>query len=144
MKNPPKPKHGRTLGLLGIALTKARNPRNSMPAMLQVREEIERVLIDTGYCENAEFSNVVIAVRFGLKEELFPNYQAINKKYGELPLGIEVSVEEMQGASLNKMKRIFKSAVLRSLIHAGEKYKRPIAELERLKREMQAQHYSDE
>ena len=118
--------------MLGIALTKERNPRNSMPAMLQVRDEIEQVLIKSGYCEDTEFSNVVIAVRFGLKEEFVPHYQAINKEYGELPLGIEVSVEKMQGASLDEMKQIIKRAVLLSLIHAGEKYKRPVAELEKL------------
>lgn len=126
---PPTPPHGRKLGLLATALTKARPPKMDMEALQAVRNELEAVLIQTGYCEGAPFSWVTLSIRYGLKEENKPHYQAINKKYGDLPLAIEIRTEEMQEASLDELKRLFRDAALRSLIHAGEKYGRPVETL---------------
>lgn len=132
MTEPPKPPHGRKLGLTGTALTKARNPKGDVQALSAVRDELEAVLIESGYCENAPFSWVTISIRFGLKEEEKPHYQAINKKYGDLPLAIEIPTEEMQGASLDELKQLFRRAALRALIHAGEKHSRPVDELKEM------------
>jgi len=129
MTAPPRPPHGRKLGLTGTALTKARNPKSDIQALSVVRDELEAVLIRSGYCEDAPFSWVTISIRFGLKEEENPHYESINKKYGDLPMAIEVRTEEMQGASLDKLKHIFRRAALRALIHAGERYGRPVGEL---------------
>ena len=126
---PATPPHNRKLGLIGTALTKARNPKGDVQALSAVRDEIEQVLIDTDFCVDAPFSWVTIAIRFGLKKEDVPHYQGVNKKYGDLPLAIEVPVEEMLVASLPELKNIFKEAALKALIHAGEKYKLPISKL---------------
>ena len=69
-----------------------------MEALTAVRDELEAVLIESGYCEGAPFSWVTLSIRYGLKEESEPHYQAINKKYGDLPLAIEVPIEKMQCA----------------------------------------------
>lgn len=129
MNEPPKPSHGRKFGLLATSLTKARPPQMDMEALTVVRDELEAVLIETGYCEGAPFSWVTLSIRYGLKEESKPHYQAINKKYGDLPLAIEVSTEDMQGASLDALKKLFRGAALRALIHAGEKHGRPVEAL---------------
>ncbi len=126
---PATPPHNRKLGLTGTALTKARNPKGDVQALSAARDEIEQVLIDTGFCIDAPFSWVTIAIRFGLKKEDVPHYQGVNKKYGDLSLAIEVSVEEMLKASLSELKDIFKEAALKALIHAGERYERPVSEL---------------
>lgn len=89
-------------------------------------------MIDSGYLHDAPFSWVTLAIRYGLKNEENPHYMRINKKYGDLPLAIEVDVHEMIGASLEELHRIFRSASLRALIHAGEKYGRPVAALKAL------------
>jgi Immunity protein 39 len=126
MSEPTKPPHGRKLGLIGTALTKARNPKGDVQALSAVRDELEAVLIASGYCEGAPFSWVTISIRFGLKEEIEPHYQAINKKYGDLPLAIEISTESMRGASSGELRRIFRDAALRALIHAGARHGRPV------------------
>jgi hypothetical protein len=126
MNKPAKPPHDRKLALLGTALTKARNPKESIFALSAVRDELEPILIDTGFCDEAPFSWVTISIRYGLKEESKPHYQAINKRYGDLPLAIEIPTDKMQGATFDDLKRIFKDASLRALIHAGEKYGRPV------------------
>lgn len=127
-----KPPHNRKLGLSGVALTKQRNNRHDAKALTAVRDEIEKVIIDSEYLEGAPFSWVTIAVRYGLKNEGKPSYQAVNKKYGDLPLSIEVDTHELIDASLEELKLIFKRAVLKALIHAGKKFERPTEPLEQV------------
>lgn len=123
IKTPP---HNRKLGLLGVALTKAKNNRNETQAFPAVRDEIEKIMIETKYLESASFSWVTVAIRYGLKNDDVPKYQQIDKQYGDLPLSIEVDTHQLVKASLEDLKVIFKIAVLKALIHAGEKYNRPI------------------
>jgi hypothetical protein len=73
-----------------------------------------------------------VAIRYGLKDDDKPSYQAISKKYGDLPLAIEVDTRELTEASLDELKTIFLTAVLKALIHAGQKFGRPVAALERM------------
>ena len=127
-----KPPHNRKLGLNGVALTKQRNNRHDTKALTAVRDEIEKVIIDSEYLEGAPFSWVTVAVRYGLKNDDKPNYQAVNKKYGDLPLSIEVDTHELIDASLEELKLIFKRAVLKALVHAGRKFERPTESLEQL------------
>lgn len=129
MTEPAKPPHNHKLGLLGTSLTKARLNKNSGAALDAVRDELEAVLIESGYCENAPFSWVTVSIRYGLKNDVEPRYGAINKKYGDLPLSIEVDTHDLIDASLTDLISTFKRAALTALIHAGEKYDRPIQNL---------------
>jgi len=126
MIEPAKPPHNRKLGILEVSLTKMRLHRNWGIAHNSVRDELEKVLIDCNFFDGAPFSWITLAIRYGLKDENKPHYQTINKRYGDLPLAIEVSVEKLQGASLDELKQIFRNAILLALIHAGEKYGRPV------------------
>jgi hypothetical protein len=129
MTPPARPPHNGKLGLIGVSLTMARVPRYVLEAFKMVEKELEPIIEQSGYLLDAPFSWVTIAIRFGLKNEAKPHYMAINKKYGDLPLAIEIDVHEMLGASLDELQRIFRSAALRALIHAGERYGRPTTAL---------------
>ncbi len=129
---PPRPKHGRRLGLIGVALTLARNNREAGRALDAVRDEVESVMDECGYLIDAPFSWVTIAVRFGLRNTAAPLYGAIHKKYGDLPLSIEVDTAELTGADLAALTRIFKRAVVTALVHAGKKHGCPTGQLEAL------------
>ena len=128
----PKPSHNRKLGLLGVALTKQRNNRYETQALTEVRDEIENALVETQYLADTPFSWVTVTVRYGLKNEDIPKYQAVNKKYGDLPLSIEVDTNDIRGASLVELKLIFRRATLKALIHAGNKFGRNTDFLENL------------
>ena len=125
------PPHNRRLGLLGVSLTKARLNRDRMAAMKIVRDEIEGLMLASGYLEDAPFWWVTVAIRYGLKYDRKPHYQRINKKYGDLPLAIEVDTHDLVGAPLARVTEIYRRAVLVSLIDAGRKYDRPVERLER-------------
>ncbi len=125
----PQPKHGRKLAFIGIALTKARNPKDSIKALSEVRDELERILIESRFFEKAPFSWVGISIRYGIKDEAKPHFQSICKKDGELPLAIEIETAQMQGISLASLKTLLKSAALKALISAAERYDCPSTDL---------------
>jgi hypothetical protein len=126
------PPHNRKLGLSGIALTEQRNNRLDAQALSAVRDDVEKVLVESRFLDDAPFSWVTIAVRYGLKNDDKPSYQSINKRYGDLPLAIEIDTHELIGASLENLKSVFGKAVLKALIHAGKKFARPVTSLERM------------
>jgi hypothetical protein len=133
MKQPPIPSHGRILGLLGVALTLARNPRDSSKAMSAIRDELESILKNSRFCEGQGFSWITIAVRFGLKDDAEPRFGKVNRKYGDLPLSIEIDSHRLEGRQLDQLIPILRTAVLLALIHVGKKYHcdvRPLMDLQ--------------
>jgi len=125
----PQPRHGRRIVLSGIAMTKARNPKDDVKALSEVRDELERTIIESRFLDAAPFSWIGISIRFGIKTEAKPHFRSICKKDGELPLAIEIETAQMQGASLADLKTLFKSAALKALISAAERYDCPATEL---------------
>ncbi len=121
--------HDRKLVLGGTSLTLARPPRKDLEVGAEIMDEIEQVMLDTNYLDNAPFKWVGIFLRYGLKNEDKPHYQQINKKYGDLPLAIELDTHELIEADREELKRLFLVATLKALIHAGHKYKLPVKRL---------------
>jgi hypothetical protein len=132
LEPPAKPPHDVKLGFGGVALTTARVPKTDFEAFAAVRAELEPILVASDYLKDAPFSWVTLVMRYGLKNEENPHYDRISKKYGDLPLPIEVDVHEMLGASMDELRIVFRRATLRALIHAGEKYRRPVDALQDL------------
>ena len=124
------PSHNRKLALSGISLTRARLHRDSGKALDHVRNELERLLIESGYLRGAPFVWVGLSIRYGLTTEEKPHFQRIDQKDGELPLAIEVDTHELLGASFDNLICCFRRATLIALIHAGNKYQRPVTAFE--------------
>jgi len=122
---PAQPPHRRKLGILGTSLTKARLNKHSGNALDIVRDRLEQLIIESSYLIDAPFSWVTISIRYGLKNDDFPQYQKINERYGDLPLSIEVDTNELIGATVEELTNKFKASALKALIHAGKKYDRP-------------------
>ena len=129
---PPKPRHNRKLVLSGIALTRARNPKDDVRALSEVRDELERELIAADFFQGAPFSWIGLSIRFGIKTEVAPHFQPICKKDGELPLAIEIETAQMQGVGLEQLKALFRAATLRALLCAASRYNRPNGRLREL------------
>lgn len=123
-------KHNHKLGLSGAAMTMARLPRYTLEVATLVRDEIERVMIESRYLTEAPFEWVTISLRYGLQNEEEPHYEPVNKKFGDLPLAIELDTNELVGASREEMKIAFERAALKALVAAGRKFKLPHAGLE--------------
>ena len=128
--------HDRKLVLGGVSLTEARPNRFGIEVMEEIRDELESVLISSGFLTDAPFKWVGLILRYGLRTDSSPKYQRISKKHGDLPISIEVDVNEMIGASRDELKQIMKKVTLLSLIHVGERYDLPTRELVEIQSEI--------
>jgi hypothetical protein len=117
--------HNRKIVLGGASLTTARCNRYDIPVMGEIMDELEQVMISTGYLEKAPFKWVGLMLRYGLKDEDEPHYQRINKKHGDLPVAIELDTHDLQHASREELKDIFTIATLKVLVHIAQKYGLP-------------------
>jgi hypothetical protein len=109
----------------GVALVIGRL-KNSIKLMEQ--DAIEQLLIDSHFLDHAPFKWISFIYRYGLKNELTPEYQRINKKHNYLPIAIEVKMEILEWADKNNLKLlydIFMIGALEALIDVGKKYELP-------------------
>ncbi|KJV92575.1 Imm39 family immunity protein [Rickettsia bellii] len=79
------------------------------------------------------FKWVGLLYLYGTKNLLIPKYERINKKYGDLPIEIELKMEILEWADQNNLELlydIFMIGALEALMHVGKKYKLPTHLLE--------------
>tara|TARA_B110000503_G_scaffold132322_1_gene208135 strand:+ start:1013 stop:1465 length:453 start_codon:yes stop_codon:yes gene_type:complete len=111
--------------------------KNDLKVMEQ--DAIEKLLIESNLFDHAPFKWVSFTYRYGLKNELIPEYSKINKRYGnELHIAIELKMEILEWSDKNNLKLlydIFMIGALEALIHVGIKYQLPteILKAERIK-----------
>lgn len=117
--------HNRKIVLGGASLTKARCNRYDLPVMEEIMNELEPVMISTGYFDNAPFTWLGLILRYGLKNESEPHYQGIDAKDGEMALAIELDTHELQHAAREKLKELFMIATLKTLVDVAQKYNLP-------------------
>jgi len=122
--------HNRKLVLGAVALTKAK-VRGDIPVATEVRDELERLMIESGYLDGAPFKWVGVILRYGLKNDTKPEYEKINEKDGDLPLSIEIDTNQMVDADRGSLKRLFTAATLNALIDAGHKFHLQTSALEK-------------
>ena len=123
--------HNRKLVLGSVELQKCRKIRHNIEVMNEVRDDLERIVIDSAFTENAPFNWIGIVFRHGAKNQPEPEYQMINKKYGDLPIALELGAEELADSDRGTLKSIYTLAALKILIHIGTKYDLPINKFEK-------------
>jgi hypothetical protein len=123
--------HDRKLVLGAVALVKAR-VRNDMPAMAQIRDELEPLLVASGWFPNAPFRWVSLMIRYGLKTSHHPQFERISKKHGDLPIAVEVDTTHLLEIHTDPflLKAFLKAITIHCLIAVGKKYKLPTQTLE--------------
>lgn len=113
------------LGSVGLVIGSLKNTS----CRLKLRDDLEMIMIHSNYLEGAPFKWVGLIYRYGLKNMTKPEYQRINKKYGDIPIAVELKMEILQWADANNidlLKEIFAIGALDALIDIGRKYKLPI------------------
>lgn len=114
-----------------IFLVRGRLKNSSSTASIQ--DDIEEIIIDSHFLENAPFKWIGLFYRLGIKNKLKPEYQRIDKKDGELPIAVEIDFELLKWADdhdVPLLKDLFMMAGLEALIHVGKKYKLPTEMIE--------------
>lgn len=124
-------KHNQKLVFGGVDLVGA-SLKHAFEVYNQIRDQLQPLMIESGYLENAPFSIFGITFRYGLKND--KKYQFYKgKKYNSLDIASELDMRVLLTADENDsdlLKEFFEIAALDSLIQAGKKYKLKIDALE--------------
>ena len=121
--------HNRNLLIGGVALVMGKL-KGDGPAMVDVCDELDPLLVSIGFFNEAPFKCVSLIIRYGLVNNTKPEYQPIIKRHGELPVAIELDMTMLKSAAKNgSLKSIFLLAMLEVLIDVGNRYHLPIERL---------------
>ena len=124
-----EPRHGRKLVLSAVALVPGK-VRHSAAAASEVRELVEAIMVRSAFLDRAPFSWVGLMLRYGKRNQESPEYDEVDPEDGELPVAIELDMNDLQKASKEDVQRHFLGATLRSLIDVGRRFDLPTAALE--------------
>lgn len=122
----------RILLLGGVSLFKGR-VRDAGLAMQEICYDLEPLLNEISFVDNAPFKTVSMIIRFGDKTDLNPNYEPINKRQSELPVAVEMELASLRVANKDDVKSAFAKATIDVLIDVAKKYNLPSEPLEMIK-----------
>lgn len=125
-----RPPHDRRFVSGSVALTGTRLSRTIMAMGQRSDDEVEALLLNSKFFDNAPFWWVALMYRKGLKNDPAPEIRRINKKYGELPVAFEIDVRLLYRQDDETIYRVYCASALWALIHVGRKYNLPTAALE--------------
>ncbi|KJG37390.1 hypothetical protein UA32_12820 [Photobacterium angustum] len=118
----------RILLIGGVSLMKGR-VKEAGPVMREICDELEPMLQDIGFLNEAPFKTISMIICFGEKDDLTPQYDPINKRHSELPVGVELELAGLRTASKDVVKAAFVTATIDVLLDVSEKYGLPNAPL---------------
>lgn len=118
----------RVLLIGGVSLVKGR-VKEAGPVMREICDELEPMLNNMGFLDNAPFKTISMIIRFGERNNLTPQYDPINKRHSELPVAVELELASLRTASKEVVKSAFVTATIDVLLDVSEKYGLPNASL---------------
>lgn len=121
--------HHRKLTIGGVCLVEERLIR-TRPAIDAVRDEMEKILIDTNFFEKAPFGRIAIVIRYGLANKSEPVYHRTSEPREDLPISIEVNAHALMDTDAEGARAIFRRIVGECLAHVGAKYNLPTGGLQ--------------
>jgi hypothetical protein len=122
----------RILLIGGVSLIKGRVKEAGL-AMKEICDDLEPLLKEIGFVDNAPFKTVSMIIRFGEKTDLTPDYEPISKRHSELPVAVEMELASLRMASKDVVKSAFVKATIDVLLDVARKYDLPAEPLEMIK-----------
>lgn len=132
-------KYGRDLSGIEIAGTSALVLRdgikNGLKMIGEIREFVKN-MYDKSHFEKLKFDWIGLLFLYGIKLDLKPQYERIDREYKDLPISVELDVEIMRWCDKNDldlMKEIFLIGTCEAVLHVLRKYKLPTEPVETLR-----------
>jgi len=120
--------NARILIIGGVGLVKGR-VRLAGPVMREICDELEPALQRVKFTDHGPFHTISMIVRFGEKTRLAPEFEPLNRKYSELPVSVELPMDELRVLRRPQLKDRLLEATHQVLEAAAEKYGLPYEEL---------------
>lgn len=122
----------RNLLIGGVALGKGRL-KNTGPAVMQARNEMEKHLANNSYLETAPFKTINMIFRYGDKDDWDPEIGVIDTKNSELPVAIEFDSGKLKAMNFEEMKSWFRLSLIEVLCDISANYDLPYEFLDELR-----------
>ncbi len=122
-----------TVGTSGLVL---RHEVKSGLIILGTLDSIIHTMYDHYFFPQDTFVRISLLFLYGIKTDLEPRYERIDKKYKDLPISVELDTSIMEWAEfydLELMKEIFMIATCEAVLDVLRKYKLPIEPIEKLR-----------
>lgn len=120
-----RPPHDRKIVFGAVSLTPQKLGKVIMPALAQADHELEEIMLAINFLDYEKFSWIGFNLMFGLKNDDIPVISRVKKKYGTLPIKIEIDTHDLIDVEHPELVKLFKVAGLKGLIYAAKKYNRP-------------------
>ncbi len=114
----------RILLIGGVGLVRGR-VRDAGPVMVEICNELEPLLRESGYSDSAPFKTVSLILRFGAQSKLDPEYGALDRRHSELPVSVELEMGKLRRMGREDVKREFLLATLSVLVDVAQRYGLP-------------------
>lgn len=118
----------RILLLGGVSLGKGRI-RDAGIIMREICDDLEPMLTEAGFVDEAPFKTISMIIRFGQKDDLTPKYDRINKKHSELPVAVELELAGLRTMNKDDLRCAFITATIDVLLDLAQKYGLPDTQL---------------
>jgi hypothetical protein len=122
----------RNLLVGAVALTKGRLP-GSGQAILAARNSIEQALVQHKFLAGAPFRTVSLILRYGDKDDLNPEFGALDTRNQELPVAVEMSLARLKTLSPSQLEREFRAAIIEVLCDVAANYDLPFEFLDAMR-----------
>lgn len=121
----------RMLLIGGVGLVRG-NLQHAGSLMVDICDELEPLLQAVGFTVHAPFKTVSLVLKFGLKRDLSPVLDRIDKQHAELPVHVELEMRMLKRLSRDELKQEFTLATLSALIDVAERFSLPSQHLAEL------------
>ena len=110
--------------------------RDSSAIRSEVRDELEAMLVETGFFERAPFRWIGLMFRYSDETNLVPEFEPIDPSDGELPMTIELELRSVRRLPREEAKRVHQLAAIDAIISAAQKFGLPDEALWKRKAEL--------
>ena len=117
----------RTLLIGGVGTVRGRT-RRAGPVMREICDEFEPALKHVEFAKDGPFQTISLVVKFGENTRIQPQFGPVNRRYSELPVSIEFSMEELNLLDREELKTRLTNATLCVLESTAKEFDLPYDE----------------
>lgn len=122
----------RNLLVGAVALKKGRLPGGTQ-AILAARNWLEQALEQHKFLENAPFRTVSLILRYGDRDDLNPEFGALDARNNELPVSVEMSLTRLKALSSSQLEHEFRMVMIEVLCDVAANYDLPFSFLDAMR-----------
>ena len=92
----------RRIGFIAVSLVLGKI-KNDFKVWKEIRQFLESIIRENNFLKNTPFLWILLAFRYGIKNDLKLEFQRINRQYGDLGTALELDMKILQWADQHNL-----------------------------------------